>query len=74
LLYLNITLYIYPSLVDNKRFNSSVELNPVLAKIQFSNIFDEVILQFTFRPGVKVKIAIDIEVQMIISMKHCNVQ
>jgi hypothetical protein len=34
---------------------------PSLPKKQFSDFVDEVILQFTSRPGVKVKIAIEIQ-------------
>ncbi len=51
------------STVSKKRFYASIDLNPVLAKTQFNNIVDEVILQFSSRPGVFVKIAIDIEAE-----------
>lgn len=35
--------------------------DPILTKKQFADLVDEVIQQFTMRPGVKVKIAIEIE-------------
>ncbi len=44
-----------------KQFYGSIELDPIQAKKQFSDLVDEVILQFTSRPGVKVKIAIEIQ-------------
>ena len=37
------------------------ELDAIQAKKQFSDLVDEVILQFTSRPGVKVRIAIEIQ-------------
>jgi len=43
------------------RFYGAIELDPVLAKKQFSDIVDEVLLQFTSRPGVRVKIVVDIQ-------------
>lgn len=46
---------------SKKHFFGSIELDPFLAKKQFADIVDEVLLQFTSRPGVKVKIAIEIE-------------
>jgi uncharacterized protein len=44
-----------------KRFYGSIELDAIQAKKQFADLVDEVVLQFTSRPGVKVKIAIEIE-------------
>jgi uncharacterized protein len=44
-----------------KQFYGSIELEAIQAKKQFSDLVDEVILQFTSRPGVKVKIAIEIQ-------------
>lgn len=44
-----------------KQFYGSIELDAIQAKKQFSDLVDEVILQFTSRPGVKVKIAIEIQ-------------
>lgn len=46
-----------------KHFYGSIELDPIQAKKQFSDLVDEVILQFTARPGVKVKIAIEIQAE-----------
>ena len=46
-----------------KQFYGSIELDPILAKKQFADLVDEVILQFTSRPGVKVKIAIEIQAE-----------
>ena len=46
-----------------KQFYGSIELDPIQAKKQFADLVDEVILQFTSRPGVKVKIAIDIQAE-----------
>lgn len=43
-----------------KRFYGSIDLDPILAKKQFADLVDEVVLQFTSRPGVKLKIAIEI--------------
>jgi hypothetical protein len=42
-----------------KQFYGSIELDPFLAKKQFADLVDEVVQQFTMRPGVKVKIAIE---------------
>lgn len=46
-----------------KQFYGSIELDPIQAKKQFADLVDEVILQFTSRPGVKVRIAIEIEAE-----------
>ncbi len=46
-----------------RQFYSSIEIDPIQAKKQFADIVDEVILQFTSRPGMKVKIAIEIEAE-----------
>lgn len=43
-----------------KQFYGSIDLDPILAKKQFSDLVDEVLLQFTSRPGVKVEIAVEI--------------
>ena len=40
-----------------------IELDPFLAKKQFADQVDEVVQQFTMRPGVKVKIAIEIQAE-----------
>lgn len=46
-----------------KQFYGSIELDPILAKKQFADLVDEVVLQFTSRPGVKVRIAIEIQAE-----------
>lgn len=46
-----------------KQFYASIELDPIQAKKQFADLVDEVILQFTSRPGVKVRIAIEIQAE-----------
>lgn len=46
-----------------KRFFGSIELDAIQAKKQFADFVDEVALQFTSRPGVKVKIAIEIHAE-----------
>jgi hypothetical protein len=45
------------------QFYASIELDPIQAKKQFADLVDEVVLQFTSRPGVKVKVAIEIEAE-----------
>jgi hypothetical protein len=50
-----------PKASVKKQFYGSIELDAIQAKKQFSDLVDEVILQFTSRPGVKVKIAIEIQ-------------
>lgn len=47
----------------NKQFYGSIELDAIQAKKQFADLVDEVVLQFTSRPGVKVKIAIEIQAE-----------
>ncbi|AAU90952.1 conserved hypothetical protein [Methylococcus capsulatus str. Bath] len=46
-----------------KRFYGSIDLDPILAKKQFADLVDEVVQQFTMSPGVKVKIAIEIQAE-----------
>ena len=46
-----------------KQFYGNIELDPILAKKQFADLVDEVILQFTSRPGIKVRIAIEIQAE-----------
>lgn len=46
-----------------KQFYANIELDPIQAKKQFADLVDEVILQFTSRPGVKVRIAIEIQAE-----------
>jgi predicted AAA+ superfamily ATPase len=45
-------------------FHGSLELDPFMAKKQFADVVDEVIQQFTMRPGVTVKISIDIQASL----------
>lgn len=44
-----------------RQFYGSIDLDPILAKKQFSDLVDEVVQQFTVRPGVTVRIAIEIQ-------------
>jgi predicted AAA+ superfamily ATPase len=46
-----------------KHFYASVELDSLVAKKQFADLVDEIILQFTSKPGVKVKISLEIEAE-----------
>jgi uncharacterized protein len=65
-----------------KQFYGSIELDAIQAKKQFADLVDEVVLQFTSRPGVKVKIAIEIQAESAIGFddgmqravkENCNV-
>lgn len=49
--------------VPKKQFYGSIELDPLLAKKQFADLIDEVVQQFTVRPGVKVRIAIEVQAE-----------
>ena len=44
-----------------KHFYGSIELDPIQAKKQFADLVDEVVLQFTSKPGVRVRIAVEIQ-------------
>jgi predicted AAA+ superfamily ATPase len=55
--------YATPGQAIKKHFYGSIELDPILAKKQFADLVDEVAQQFTLRPGVKVKIAIEIQAE-----------
>lgn len=46
-----------------KQFYGSIDLDPIQAKRQFADLVDEVVQQFTLRPGVKVRIAIEIQAE-----------
>jgi predicted AAA+ superfamily ATPase len=46
-----------------KQFYGSIELDPIQAKKQFADLVDEVILQFTSRPGIKLRIAIELQAE-----------
>lgn len=48
---------------SRKQFYGSIELDPFAAKKQFADLVDEVVQQFTVRPAVKVKIAIEIQAE-----------
>lgn len=48
------------------KFFGSLELDPVRAKLQFSDVVEEVIMLFTQKPGVKVKISIEIEAESVV--------
>jgi predicted AAA+ superfamily ATPase len=48
-----------------KQFYGSIELDAIQAKKQFADVVDEVVLQFTSRPGVKVNIAIEIQAEAV---------
>lgn len=50
-------------LANKTQFYANVDLDSIQAKKQFSDIVEEVIQQFTLRPGVKVKIAIEIQAE-----------
>lgn len=44
-------------------FFGSVELDPIKAKLQFSDVAEEVLMLFTQRPGVKVRISVEIQAE-----------
>ena len=44
-------------------FFGTVELDPVKAKLQFSDVADEVLMLFTQKPGVKIRISVEIEAE-----------
>jgi hypothetical protein len=47
-----------------RQFYGKIDLDPIMAKRQFTDLVDEVVLQFiTSRPDVKVKIAIEIQAE-----------
>jgi predicted AAA+ superfamily ATPase len=46
-----------------RHFYGTAELDPFQAKKQFADVVEEIILQFTSRPGVKVKITIEIQAE-----------
>lgn len=49
------------STLTKTTFFGSVELDPVKAKLQFSDVVEEVLMLFTQKPGMKVKVSIEIE-------------
>lgn len=44
-------------------FFGSVDLDPIKAKSQFSDVAEEVLMLFTQKPGVKVRISVEIEAE-----------
>jgi hypothetical protein len=48
---------------SRKQFYGTIELDPIQAKKQFADIVEEVIMQFTSKQGVNVRIAIDIQAE-----------
>lgn len=44
-------------------FFGSVDLDPLKAKMQFSNIADDVLMLFMKKPGVKIRISIEVEAE-----------
>ena len=44
-------------------FFGQVELDPVKAKLQFSDVAEEVLMLFTAKPGVKVKVSLEIQAE-----------
>jgi predicted AAA+ superfamily ATPase len=49
--------------VKKRMFFGTVDLDPVKAKLQFSEVADEVLMLFTQKPGVKVRISVEIEAE-----------
>lgn len=45
-------------------FFGQVELDPVKAKLQFSDVAEEVLMLFTSKPGVKVKVSLEIQAEV----------
>ncbi|BCX80584.1 hypothetical protein MIT9_P0158 [Methylomarinovum caldicuralii] len=46
-----------------KQFYGTVTLDPIKAKMDFATLIDEVVQQFTAKPGVDVKISVEIQAQ-----------
>jgi predicted AAA+ superfamily ATPase len=49
--------------IKKTMFFGSVELDPIKAKLQFSDVAEEVLMLFTQKPGVKVRISVEIEAE-----------
>jgi predicted AAA+ superfamily ATPase len=47
----------------NTQFYANADLDPIRAKMQFTNLVDEVLQLFTTKPGIKVKISVEIQAQ-----------
>jgi predicted AAA+ superfamily ATPase len=52
-----------PPAPANRRFYGTVDLSPVLAKKEFADLVDEVLQHFTAKPGVKVRISVEMEAE-----------
>ena len=52
-----------PQQPPKRQFYGGIELDPFQAKKQFADLVEEVVLQFTAKPGVKVRIAIEIQAE-----------
>ena len=52
-----------PSSVKKTTFFGSVEIDPIKAKLQFSDVAEEILLLFTQKPGVKVRVSLEIEAE-----------
>ncbi len=50
--------------VKKTNFFSSVELDPLRAKLQFSDVAEEMLMIFTQKPDVKVKISVEISAEL----------
>ncbi len=48
-----------------RRFYGTINLDPVMAKMQFANLVEEVVSQFSTQVGVQVKIAIEIQAESL---------
>ena len=46
-----------------RHFYGTIDLDPIMAKMQFADLVDAVVLQFTAQAGVQVKIAIEIQAE-----------
>ncbi len=46
---------------NRKQFYGTVQLNPIKAKLDFATVVDEVIQNFTLKPGVEITVTIDIQ-------------
>mgnify|MGYP001107947727 CR=1 FL=1 len=53
---------ITPDAPAKRQFYATVNLDPVRAKMDFATIVDEVVQNFTLKPGAKVTISVDIQV------------
>ena len=52
-----------PTAAPKRRFYGSIDLDAVQAKKQFADMVDEVLLHFTAKPGVKVRVSIEVEAE-----------